>query len=615
MRDGISMNEEVIPHFIIRVHGTGAARPEDDGPEWWQNGSEFFHFMEETTAARATFYPTPFRWSGKNSEQEGRLAGLQLLDDWLLALEHHGRGYHLIGHSHGGSVIWVALCEAACRGKTLEHLASWTTVGTPFLHFEANRMDLWLGRIGAALLAALSAALLSVGRLHSMAVSVTFLVLALPLVGIVIPYCFWRSLVFHRASRRVRRLRAAASRAYKTYGDRWLALRSADDEALHGLKGTPALQGEISMRVNSHLGAMISAIRRRDRAKAAQIGQPATSPAPWGRRRRGGPKRSSTATRRKESFWTAIKLSIMLVAFVALLIPVSLGLIVRLESLETASSENLPWMITFFLFLLSVTLFCALKIRGSVLEYLGGDKGIYGDPSDLSTWVATDAEPERKSYFKQRVSLVATVGLPLHEFFAAIQNQIFAPAIDRFIWDRVQRKAQGNDHPGLILESVTEGPIPGIEVYTLPQDAEDEIRLRANSHAQEAVVRLRARLGYLAISAVDLKGISDIFRSEQLISFKELIHNSYFNNDHVRKAIVERICGGVRFQPSPSQAAVPDARFLRGFREASRTAALVYVIPFVILIAICCMAAIVALFVMMFLVTMGFLISKLGIKP
>ena len=80
------MNEEAIPHFIFRVHGTGAALPEDEGPEWWQSGSEFFQVLEETAAARAACFPRPFHWSGKHSEQERQLAGLQLLDHWLLAL-------------------------------------------------------------------------------------------------------------------------------------------------------------------------------------------------------------------------------------------------------------------------------------------------------------------------------------------------------------------------------------------------------------------------------------------------------------------------------------------------------------------------------------------------
>ncbi|WP_204270051.1 hypothetical protein, partial [Enterobacter hormaechei] len=49
-----------------------------------------------------------FRWSGANSEVQRRLAGKLLLNR-IEQLEEAGDGYHLIGHSHGGSVIWHAL--------------------------------------------------------------------------------------------------------------------------------------------------------------------------------------------------------------------------------------------------------------------------------------------------------------------------------------------------------------------------------------------------------------------------------------------------------------------------------------------------------------------------
>ena len=58
-----------------------------------------------------------FHWSGENSERSRIKAGRDLLE-YLLALESAGRGYHLIGHSHGGSVIWHALCRAGCSGKS-----------------------------------------------------------------------------------------------------------------------------------------------------------------------------------------------------------------------------------------------------------------------------------------------------------------------------------------------------------------------------------------------------------------------------------------------------------------------------------------------------------------
>ncbi|MGX7829842.1 hypothetical protein ACTG9Q_32675 [Actinokineospora sp. 24-640] len=125
-----------------------------------------------------------FHWSGMNSLTE-RLAASNRLLAVLFALEREGRGYHLIGHSHGGSVIWEALTTAHLmhenktvysavkpylrarrmipertpvrrRRMTLDGLGSdyqrmapslpltglrsWTTVGTPFLtHLPKRR--------------------------------------------------------------------------------------------------------------------------------------------------------------------------------------------------------------------------------------------------------------------------------------------------------------------------------------------------------------------------------------------------------------------------------------------------------------------------------------------
>lgn len=78
-----------------------------------------------------------FHWCGENSERARIKAGHDLLEQ-LLKLEHRQTGYHLIGHSHGGSVIWHALREATLRRIKLDHLRSWSTVGTPFLHCRTH---------------------------------------------------------------------------------------------------------------------------------------------------------------------------------------------------------------------------------------------------------------------------------------------------------------------------------------------------------------------------------------------------------------------------------------------------------------------------------------------
>ncbi|MGV9573691.1 hypothetical protein ACWDRX_31490 [Streptomyces nigra] len=57
-----------------------------------------------------------FRWNGLNS-QTSRLHAAHSLLALMLELERAGRNYHLVGHSHGGSVIWEALISAEVTRK------------------------------------------------------------------------------------------------------------------------------------------------------------------------------------------------------------------------------------------------------------------------------------------------------------------------------------------------------------------------------------------------------------------------------------------------------------------------------------------------------------------
>jgi hypothetical protein len=124
---------------VVRVHGTNARLDEDHGPAWWQaRYAEDHRFWKHVILQ----LPTPieanekvFHWNGGNSECDRQVAAAALLEQ-LLKLEEIGSAYHLVGHSHGGSVLWAALCLACERGNSLNGLLSWTSVGTPFLCFR-----------------------------------------------------------------------------------------------------------------------------------------------------------------------------------------------------------------------------------------------------------------------------------------------------------------------------------------------------------------------------------------------------------------------------------------------------------------------------------------------
>src|SRR4051794_31883580 len=102
MSVAIEANPETC-EVVLLIHGTGAAADADDGQKWWQRGSNFVRYLESHFGSSISCQETVFHWSGANSERARRAAGERLLSV-LSSYEKQGRRYHLIGHSHGGSV-------------------------------------------------------------------------------------------------------------------------------------------------------------------------------------------------------------------------------------------------------------------------------------------------------------------------------------------------------------------------------------------------------------------------------------------------------------------------------------------------------------------------------
>lgn len=124
---------------VVLVHGTYAARSSDQGDSWWQEGSSVWTELQKRLPHHVCLAKQGdvFHWSGENSERARIKAALALVAH-LNKLEAAGTRYHLIGHSHGGSVIWHALRLAKRKRIELPNLQSWTTVGTPFLHHRTR---------------------------------------------------------------------------------------------------------------------------------------------------------------------------------------------------------------------------------------------------------------------------------------------------------------------------------------------------------------------------------------------------------------------------------------------------------------------------------------------
>ncbi len=135
----VSRSADTESERVILVHGTFASSAEDHGTGWWQIGSSAYRELKKRLPPGVSLASEGelFRWSGENAERARSKAAVRLLDH-IKASEESGRPYHLIGHSHGGSVIWAALRLATARKQELRYLKSWSTVGTPFLHHQSR---------------------------------------------------------------------------------------------------------------------------------------------------------------------------------------------------------------------------------------------------------------------------------------------------------------------------------------------------------------------------------------------------------------------------------------------------------------------------------------------
>ncbi|GIF46336.1 hypothetical protein DFJ67_5007 [Asanoa ferruginea] len=301
--------------LVILVHGTYATSADEAGDAWWQRGSDTWEWLRAYLPPDVALLDESirlFRWDGLNS-QVGRLRAGNRLLAFLLELERQGHGYHLVGHSHGGSVIWEALVSAeVTRGEQVlyaelrralndptirlgeepivperpdEHapwfvkhktrhiprsreyaavhagiqlsgLRSWTTVGTPFLHFLPAGRQPVAGRpsIRQALVELLLTATLTLPVYFVAAVIIASFadagwlraVYGHSVANVLAPlFVVWWLVAFWLTGRRrfatslLVRERAALSAA-RRFAGRWLGLWSPADEAINALSASAA---------------------------------------------------------------------------------------------------------------------------------------------------------------------------------------------------------------------------------------------------------------------------------------------------------------------------------------------------------------------------------------
>ena len=266
-----SQHDEV----VILVHGTFAGDDSDDGPRWWQRGSDTWASLQEKLP-RGIKLQTVFHWDDGPNSARGRLAAALTLLNRLKEMEGLNQDYHLVGHSHGGSVIRECLQQAVIQRERfrvdrqvkeelqLHHLRSWTTIGTPFMQYgpapiplSGSRFMLWYRRWYAKteswtarirLLDTLQSVMALLLMVMLIALTVTVW-LTLPnsataylVLGISVFFLFMVIFVgaFETQVERMQfhRERFAARVVAQDYGPRWLGLYSKDDEAIAGLKAS-----------------------------------------------------------------------------------------------------------------------------------------------------------------------------------------------------------------------------------------------------------------------------------------------------------------------------------------------------------------------------------------
>jgi hypothetical protein len=260
---GVVSDKQPVPLGIVYlIHGTNAAKANDAGSAWWQRDSHFWKTLSdrlERSAQSSTDTPV-FHWTGHNSEKH-RNAAAQTLSREILLLEAKELRYHLIGHSHGGSVLWRALALAATKKPGLPNLGSWATVGTPFLSYVAQPLSIWwILPFGLAATYACLATGYVLTYLHTVPhaihdpVGLSLWSFMLPIIWLgpllVVAVSIFRMLRYCSCRIHVERESKDFGKAYRALHDRYLAVTASVDEAIGGLRSTIYASGAVVPRLS-----------------------------------------------------------------------------------------------------------------------------------------------------------------------------------------------------------------------------------------------------------------------------------------------------------------------------------------------------------------------------
>jgi hypothetical protein len=445
--------------------------PEDVGQSWWQKDSAFQQKTSEIVElAGDNIEVVPFHWgTGPNSETQRREAGTRLYEQ-LRGYDTEGTDYYLIGHSHGGSVIYNALLRSAAKDEPLERLKSWLTVGTPFLDFKPswllfNRLNIW-GQI--VYVTGIGSLLLAIGLIASRYFDLPFAQMVsaslgekafpnfyYPMLSFLFGYvvmCFGILFAAERLTKRWYSDRHKA-KVRDLYEKSWVGLWHHDDEAISALANVRALNRAI---IPSNFLVPVFSL-------------------------------------------------------IPLLITI-FGLGYAIYALIHSFNPDTQWLKDIFAKLATVdadpkkdwtpqSLFWTIwGLVGAVTFIMGPIIGLY--------------------------LLITTLGIGLFRGFAHLIGIPLAKAIDHLVWDSVRQETWGNDRRGESVRGVSATPPFFTPRYVpLPDAVASKIAKYSERHAAETLSKARELLGMTATAT----NIGDIGRDlTHQLSWRELIHTSYF---------------------------------------------------------------------------------------